>query len=343
MSRNMWLNPDPSSDTHTDVFFVSVYTLSDDKSAVMLRLHTAACDRAAAAALLRKLLELVGERTERELSKEGVVNLGIEDYIPNGKANKPFWARGVDMLGYSMNSFRLANLEFKDIQLPRSSEFIRLKMSSEDTDRILEGCKLRGIKLCGLLAAAGLIAARSSKSLRDEQWEKYSVATLVDCRTILDPVLSCHDVGFYHSAIINSHDVKGGENLWELAKRTYGSYENAKNNNKHFTDMADLNFLMCRAIENPGLTPSSSLRTSVVSVFEDPVIDHSNEFHQKLGLEDYVGCASVHGIGPSIAIFDTIRDGELDCPCVYPAPLHSREQMLEIVDKMKKILLDGCN
>lgn len=148
--------------------------------------------------------------------------------------------------------------------------------------------------------------------------------------------------GFYHSAIINSHDIQGGENLWELAKRTYTAFANAKKNNKHFSDVADLNFLMCKAIDNPGLTPSSALRTSLISVFEDPVIEQTNHLRGDIGLEDYVGCASIHGIGPSIALFDTIRDGELDCACVYPSPLHSRKQMEDLISDMKRILLDGC-
>ena len=149
--------------------------------------------------------------------------------------------------------------------------------------------------------------------------------------------------GFYHSAILNTHDIRGGEKLWELANRTYMSYVNAKKSSKHFTDMADLNFLMCRAIENPGLTPSSSLRTSFISVFEDPVIDNSTEMHREIGLEDYVGCASAHGVGPSMAIFETIRDGQLNCPCVYPSPLHSREQVQGLVDDMKRILVDASS
>lgn len=60
-----------------------------------------------------------------------------------------------------------------------------------------------------------------------------------------------------------------------------------------------------------------------------------------MGLEDFIGCASVHGVGPSIAIFDTIRDEKLDCACVYPYPLHSREQMQELVNEMKRIILDA--
>lgn len=97
---------------------------------------------------------------------------------------------------------------------------------------------------------------------------------------------------------------------------------------------------MCKAIDNPALTPSSSLRTSFMTVFEDTIIDDYNDIQRELGVDDYIGCSSVHGIGPSIAVFDTIRNGRLDCVCVYPTPLHSREQMLELVDNMKKILVD---
>ncbi|KAH7854417.1 hypothetical protein Vadar_013545 [Vaccinium darrowii] len=344
MNENPWRDMDTSTDcVDIDVFFARVYVLSEGEWAVTLRLHTGACDRTGAVGVLRELMGLMGGGEGREIEREGEVNLGIEECIPSGKANKPFWARGVDMLGYSLNSFRFSNLGFVDVDSPRCSQVVRLRMSSGDTDRVVSGCKSRGIGLCGALAAAGLIAARSSKDLPDDQWEKYAVVTLTDCRSILDPVLSSHDLGFYHSAILNTHDIKGGEKLWDLADRTYTAFSNAKKNNKHFSDMADLNFLMCRAIDNPGLTPSSSLRTSFISVFEDLVIDHSSEMHVELGLRDYIGCASVHGVGPSIALFDTVRDGELDCACVYPSPLHSREQMEELVANMKKILVDACS
>ncbi|KAG8374102.1 hypothetical protein BUALT_Bualt11G0096000 [Buddleja alternifolia] len=344
LNRNSWQDPDPSSDA--DLFFASVYTLEDDKWVVALRLHTSACDRASAVALLSELLGMMGEGgrgggVEVELGKEVGVSLGIEEYIPSGEGNKPFWARGVDMLGYSLNSLRLSNFSFKDSVSPRESRVVRLKLNEEDTNQILSSCECKEIKLCALLAAAGLIASHTLKGIPDDHWEKYAVATLMDCRSILDPALSSHHMGFYHSAIMNTHDVKGGENLWDLAKRVHSSFENAKNNKKHFSDMADLNFLMCKAIENPSLTPSGSLRTSLISVFEEPMIEHSNNMHQLIGLEDFIGCSSIHGVGPSMAIFDTIRDGKLDCACVYPFPLHSREQMQEFVDEMKRIVLDG--
>ncbi|KAK1428784.1 hypothetical protein QVD17_17624 [Tagetes erecta] len=332
----------------SDVMFVSLYSLPEQKWVVVMRLHTAVCDRAAATYLVNKLIGLMsggGGGGDEIVKEEGLglgLGLAIEDCIPAGKANKPFWARGADMLGYSVNSFRFSNLEFKEVGFPIGTEFVRLKIGVDDTNRILDGCKSKGVKLFAVLAAAGFIAARASKDLPDDRWEKYSLATLIDCRSFLDPVLSDRNVGFYHSAIINSHDIKGGEDFWDLAQRIYTSLTTAKDKNKHFTDMSDLNFLMCKAIENPGLTPSSSLRTSLISVFEEPLTDNTNQLHKEIGLLDCVGCASVHGVSPSLAIFDTIRDGELDCACVYPSPTHSREQMQHFVDHMKRILV-GCN
>ncbi|KAL9688922.1 hypothetical protein QQ045_033349 [Rhodiola kirilowii] len=344
MNKMTWRSASPEwgeEDDGDDVMFANCYDVEEGKWAVVLRLHTAACDRAAAAALLRELVEMLGEK-EGEIGRRGEVGLTVEEYVPAAKAHKPFWARGIDMLGYSLNSFRLSNLDFHDANSPRSSQVIRLQLNAHDTDQILKACKSREIKLSGVLAAAGVIAARSSKELPDGQWEKYSVTTLIDCRPFLDPPLPDNHIGFYHSAIINTHDIKGGEDLWDLAKRTFSSFESAKTSNKHFTDMGDLNFLMLRALENPGLTPSGSLRTCLISVFEDTIVEQSNEMCQELGLEDMLGCASIHGIGPSIGIFHKVQDGELDCACVYPSPLFLREHMNKVVDDMKRVLVEGC-
>ncbi|KAG9157087.1 hypothetical protein Leryth_022385 [Lithospermum erythrorhizon] len=342
LNRNSWGDAD---EIEKEVFFCSLYSLDDEKWVVALRLHTSVCDRTTAATILREMLGIMSTNKLEEEEQRGIgeVGLAVEDYIPSGKANKPFWARGADLLGYSFNGLRFSNLEFKDSVSQRSTQFIRFQLTSQETDGILSACMAKGIKLCALFTAAFFIATRSSKSIPDEQFEKYAVVMLVDCRAVLEPELTDQHCGFYYSAILNTHDVKGGEDLWELTKRTYTSLTNAKNNHKHFTDMADLNFLMCKAIDNPALTPSSSMRTSLISVFEDTPIDSSNQVSNDIGLVDYIGCASVHGVGTSVAIFDTIRNGKLDCACVYPSPLHSREQMQELINEMVKIMIDGSN
>lgn len=333
------------------MFIVSLYDLTDDGEQRILtfRLNTAAVDRTAAVTLLREFMKetaadgfgngpvVAATETAVGLSK------AIEELIPSGKGDKPFWARGIDVLGYSLNAFRFSNLNFVDAENSnRRSQLVRLKLDRDQTLKLVAGCKARGLKLWAALASSALIAAYSSKNLPPYQGEKYAVVTLSDCRSILEPPLTSNDFGFYHAGILHTHDLTGEEKLWDLAKRCYDSFTSSKNSNKQFTDMSDLNFLMCKAIENPNLTPSSSLRTAFISIFEDPVIDESPEPElASLGVQDYIGCASIHGVGPSVAVFDALRDGKLDCAFVYPSPLHSREQMDGLIQHMKTILLEG--
>ncbi|XP_072999911.1 uncharacterized protein [Typha latifolia] len=349
LNRNPWSDPlDSGPAEGVPVFFPTLYDLPEPgRSVLALRFHTAVCDRSSAVAILMELMGLMGEGgggSDPEGDKEEPsVLLGIEDLIPKKDTWKPFWVRGKDLVGYSLNGFRTSTLRFEDTGSDRSTEMVRLEMTEEETKRLLDACTARGVKLCGAIAGAALVAARSSKQIEEDRYETYSVVTLIDCRKYLEPVLNEHDVGFYHSAITNTHSIHGGEGLWEVAERCHKAYSNAMSNKKHLTDIGDLNFLMCKAIENPMLTPSSSLRTAVISVFEEPVIYRTSELQQRLGVEDYVGCASVHGVGPSIGMFDTIRDGRLDCACVYPSPLHSRKQIEDLVEHMKRILIEGSH
>lgn len=124
------------------MFFASVYALSDARWVVALRFHTSVCDRASAVALLRELLEEMcgggSGGTEGEFEGKTEVSLGIEDYIPSGKDRKAFWARGVDVLGYSLNSFRLSQLDFLDVESPRFSQVVRLQMSADETSKLVD-------------------------------------------------------------------------------------------------------------------------------------------------------------------------------------------------------------
>lgn len=62
----------------------------------------------------------------------------IEDLIPSGKGDKPFWARGIDVLGYSLNAFRFANLKFVDADdSNRRSQVVRLKLEKDQTLKLV--------------------------------------------------------------------------------------------------------------------------------------------------------------------------------------------------------------
>jgi hypothetical protein len=51
------------------------------------------------------------------------------------------------------------------------------------------------------------------------------------------------------------------------------------------------------------------------------MVDDIGELKKEIGLEDYMGCSYVLGVGP-LAIFDTIRNGDLDGACVYQYQHH---------------------
>lgn len=87
-------------------------------------------------ALLKELLLLFAGAAGYEAAEEKV-NSPVEDLIPEGKINKPFWARGLDVLGYSLNAFRFSNLNFVNADSPRSSSIVRLQMNADETKNLL--------------------------------------------------------------------------------------------------------------------------------------------------------------------------------------------------------------
>lgn len=353
LNINPWLDS-PDFQQPKDMLIAKLYHLPQGISSLfIIRIHTSICDRASAATILKEMLHLFYEKKfghpppriaspsrtkDCGFSEEELNFMAIEDAIPKEKANKPFWAHGIDLLGYSLGSRRHSYLPFEDPQSPRRSQIVRLCLSSEGTSRLQNACEVEKTTMSGALAAAALKATAVLKDLANQS-ENYAVTTLVDCRSLVENNLPVNVIGFYHSAIINTHNINEAVNFWELARRCSNALKTAMKNRKHFTDISDVNYLMCQAIQYPALTPSSSLRTSHIVVFEGPMIDDMGELEKAIGLKDYMGCSSIHGVGPSIAFFDAIQNGALDCACVYPAPLHSKKQMQTLISYMKSILV----
>lgn len=363
LNTNIW----PQREHYTkpvQLFVVRLYLLPENRSLMILRLHTAACDRVSAATVSTEILKAlfkigrgelaapaVSHDAEAELSLPLQQDTGMEDKnsgfdlppveatIPPGKANKPFWAHGIDLLGYSLGSRRHALLPFHDSESPRRTGLIRSSLSFDHTQTLLQACTNAKASLYGALCAAGLKAAAAVKHLGNRA-EHFAIISLVDCRQFVEPSISDNTVGFYHSALMLTHYLNEKAEFWELARRCSSSLDNAMNNRKHFTDMGDLNYLMYQAISHPYLTPASSLRTSLLVTFRDTLSDDVADWATALGVEDFIGCSSIHGVGPSVAIFDAIRDGELHCANVFPAPLHSRTQMQAYVDTMMSYLVE---
>lgn len=140
LNLNTW--QDPSGASGTSMFSASVYAMPNSTWTVAMRLHVAACDRTTAVSLLREMLVLMKEEegsteNNNEGWNKGEVSSAIENIVPDGKGKKGIWARGVDVLGYSINSLRLTNLKFHDTKSVRFSNVVRVKLDENETKRVL--------------------------------------------------------------------------------------------------------------------------------------------------------------------------------------------------------------
>jgi hypothetical protein len=139
LNRNPWAAAEEPGPDGAPVLFAALYDLPPPAggAALFVRIHTAACDRAASAALLRELLARLGGAGAGE-PEAAAVEAGLEDRIPKKDAWKPFWARGVDMVGYSINGLRTSTLPFVETGTARSTHMVRLAFGREDTARLLD-------------------------------------------------------------------------------------------------------------------------------------------------------------------------------------------------------------
>lgn len=144
LNRNPWAaEPDSSSsDSDAPVFLATLYDLPPPGGAALfVRIHTVACDRSAAAALAREIVALLGNSAEEGGEREpedALAAAGLEERIPQRDTWKPFWARGMDMVGYSINGLRTSTLPFVETGTERSTQMLRLGLGRDDTARLLD-------------------------------------------------------------------------------------------------------------------------------------------------------------------------------------------------------------
>ncbi|CAH2064298.1 unnamed protein product [Thlaspi arvense] len=143
MNKNTWIDPHRWTNGEAGVFFVSLYDLRDGEERILtFRLNTGACDRTSAVTLLRDFMR---ETTATDgcggngpVAETAGLGQAIEELVPSGKGNKPFWARGIDVLGYSLNAFRFSNLNFVDAEESnRRSQVVRLKLERDQTLKLV--------------------------------------------------------------------------------------------------------------------------------------------------------------------------------------------------------------
>jgi len=336
-----------------------LYRFPNTDSLIILKLHPAAADYVSAVGITSQLLkhlhnfvmaeengedlqELIDRRLSIELEKRlemhEEIPTSVEDAIPPGKARKPFWAHGLDVLGYGLSAFRHAILPLENVVDNRKSRILIADFGESATSKMLQMCESKSSDLNGLLIAASLRTVTKFKGV-GSRGEHYASVILLNCRSMLEPVIPDSTAGFYHSGILKTFHATETEPLWNLATRITRDVNEAVKNRKHFTDMGDLNMLMVQAMGHPALTPSASMRTALVTnVREPPSYDADKESISYLKLRDWVTCSSINGVGPCLALYPDFRYGFLRVSFVYCSPLFSAETMHKLVDDISSML-----
>jgi hypothetical protein len=139
LNDNPWSDPNPLEPL--PVFFPTVYKSPElDESILALKFHTAVCDRTSAVNIVMELMDLMTREgaVEETGIDEVAVKAGIEDLLPKSDTYKPFWARGKDLIGYSLNGLRSGTLQFEDTDSVRRAEIIRVVFTKEETGILLD-------------------------------------------------------------------------------------------------------------------------------------------------------------------------------------------------------------
>ena len=130
-------NRNPWSSHESSLIFAAIYDLPEsEKTVVSIRLHSSICDRNSSFSILRGVLDRFSEVASEE-GIERAINPSIEELKPGSASDKPFWSRGMNILGYSVSFKRSSCLPFQDAVNSRSSQIVRMKMTAAETANLL--------------------------------------------------------------------------------------------------------------------------------------------------------------------------------------------------------------
>jgi hypothetical protein len=95
-----------------------------------------------------------------------------------------------------------------------------------------------------------------------------------------------------------------------------------------------------QVMKHPSVTPSSSLRTALFTLFVDPPMEAQWKGVENLSLLGTLGpFSSMHFVGPCFCLGEAVLEGpELLLSFIYPSPLFSREQIFDILKQSAHLL-----
>ncbi|CAI5467140.1 unnamed protein product [Closterium sp. Yama58-4] len=334
-----------------DVFQVHVYA-SHSSTLVALRSHIAALDEHSAPPIAAEFLE----ELRRALSAKSTSVKGT-------------FAQAFNAVGYVRNALISSHLPFEHGRADSrkntfTTRFVTVTFTKEETAALLAAAESHGCSLFSLECAAGLKAAARMKQLGGRT-EIFSLGSAIGCRTILDPPLPQTALGEYMSMLPLKQEVSEKLPLWDVATSISAHAESALQRQQQFTDMPVLELLFSTAMKMPSLSPDHSLRTCFITAgmlaplkvdwqlskpdAEADVEARAEATHltgmgsEPVQLEQVLGpVVSAHGVGPAIAIPDTLSEGILRLSFVFVTPLFTRERMATFAALTRDFMLEAA-
>eukprot|EP00249_Psilotum_nudum_P014955 c25088_g3_i2 orf=208-1653(-) len=346
-----FLNVEEKSSS-VNLFEIHVYANSSRPGTVIvLRIHSAAFDRQSSCVVVQDFLAALNALVEgggpKLLTNPGKDSLlpCMEDLIPKTKSSKGFLQKGMDAVGYAWNSKNYSLLPFNpDVSAVRSkhreSDILSYSLGTHGTASLFTACKQEGVSYAEALAAAILQTAANVKELKEKKQDEFFYTSVLNCRRFFDPPLSESILGNYSSGVPHGVKVKDGVSFWDFARQISASNEKDLAKSKYFSELPVLGMLFSQVLKHPNLTPSSSLRSALFTMFMDGPMNAQWKNVEALQLVGTLGpLLSVHFVGPCFGVVESLHQGpELHLSFVYAIPVHTKEQVESFVGSTLELL-----
>ncbi|XP_024360470.1 uncharacterized protein [Physcomitrium patens] len=333
--------PEDSPSPPLNLFQVHMYTESfQSQTIIVLRFHSGGLDRPSASVALDQFLTALNSIVDGQPvslphnpGKDAILPT-IEELVPKGKSSKNFFQKGFDTVGYALSANRYSLLPFH----PNFAEHRKEKFKSDvltyslgkaGTASLLAACKKENTTLAAALGTAFLKTAAGVKELKDRKKDEFSFTSLVDCRRFFEPSLAVDAMGNFVAGVPQGQQAKEGCSFWDLARTVSALTAKELSKSKHLSEIPVPNMLFSQVLKHPNVTPQSSMRTSLFSLFVDEAPKLQWRGYQNLQVGVVAGpFPSMHGVGPCFAISETLREGnDLSISFIYAQPVFTRSQM----------------
>jgi hypothetical protein len=318
----------------------------------VIRVHSGACDRHSCFVIAKHVvsaLNAVVEGREPEFpdgpGRHELLS-SMEDMIPKGKADKGFFSKGLDALGYALDSKKYSLLPFSpeftkmSIKAGYMSDVLIYRLGKEGTGAFFSACERENTSHSAALASAYLQTAANIKEMKEKKLNQFCFTGILDCRPHFEPPLPETVLGNYSAGTIQGTRVKDDISFWDMARSISSKTEKEISKHKHFSELSVVAMLAAQLIKHPSLAPSSSKRSGLFTTYFGEPADLQWKNVESLNVAGSLGpLSSMHAVGPCFCAGECMIEGpELYISFTFATPVYSRDQMHSFATSILELL-----